>query len=50
MDMSTKNPKKNPAAVALTPPPPPQLIVSVRQADGTEGEEGGDAMADEAEG
>ena len=37
MDVSTKKPKKNPdaAAAAPTPPPPPQLIVRVRQADGT---------------
>ena len=34
MDVSTKKPKKNPDA-APTPPPPPQLIVRVRQADGT---------------
>ena len=36
MDVSTKKPKKNPATdQAPTPPPPPQLIVRVRQADGT---------------
>ena len=37
MDVSTKKPKKNPdaAAAAPMPPPPPQLIVRVRQADGT---------------
>ena len=34
MDVSTKKPKKNPAAAAPTPPPP-QMIVRVRQADGT---------------
>ena len=32
MDVSTKKPKKNPAAA---PTPPQQLIVRVRQADGT---------------
>ena len=35
MDISAKKPKKSPAAAAPTPPPPPQLIVRVRQADGT---------------
>ena len=34
MDVSTKKPKKNPAAAAATPPSP-QIIVRVRQADGT---------------
>ena len=33
MDVSAKKPKKSPAAP--TPPPPPQMIVRVRQADGT---------------
>ena len=36
MDVSTKKPKKNPATdQAPTPGPPQQLIVRVRQADGT---------------
>lgn len=35
MDVSAKKPKKSPAAAAPTPPPPPQVIVRVRQADGT---------------
>ena len=35
MDVSTKKPKKNPAAAAAPTPPPQQLIVRVRQADGT---------------
>jgi hypothetical protein len=35
MDVSAKKPKKSSAAAAPTPPPPPQMIVRVRQADGT---------------
>ena len=35
MDVSTKKPKKNPDAAAAAPTPPQQLIVRVRQADGT---------------
>ena len=35
MDVSAKKPKKSPAAAAPTPQPPPQMIVRVRQADGT---------------
>jgi hypothetical protein len=35
MDVSTKKPKKNPTAEAPTPPPPRQMVVRVRQADGT---------------
>ena len=35
MDVSTKKPKKNPATDQAPTPGPPQLIVRVRQADGT---------------
>ena len=35
MDVSAKKPKKSSTAEAPTPPPPPQMIVRVRQADGT---------------
>ncbi len=34
MDISAKKPKKSPDAAAAAPPPP-QMIVRVRQADGT---------------
>ena len=35
MDVSTKKPKKNPATDQAPPPGPRQMIVRVRQADGT---------------